>query len=124
MTESLVVVIVEELMFQTRIESALVQGGQKVHLLENLNDGIGAVPNAAAVKLWIMDMGVKGSWPEWVREIKTSFPTTQVIAFGSHVDVEAFERARQAGADQTLARSRFFQLLPSIALVGTLREGP
>ncbi|HJR53268.1 MAG TPA: hypothetical protein VJ982_06090 [Gemmatimonadota bacterium] len=37
-----------------------------------------------------------------------------IVAWGSHVDVEAFEAARAAGADRVLPRSAFTRRLPEI----------
>lgn len=41
-------------------------------------------------------------------------PRLFILAFGPHVAVELFERAREAGADQSLARGAFDRSLPEI----------
>lgn len=38
----------------------------------------------------------------------------RVLAFGPHVDVEAMERARLAGADRVMARGAFSDQLPDL----------
>ena len=55
-------------------------------------------------------------WREWVALIK-SVPATRrlpVICFGSHVDVETMQAAKNAGADAVLARARFSADLPDL----------
>lgn len=56
-------------------------------------------------------------WRLWIAMIKTSPATRRfpVLCFGSHVDTEALQTARQAGADEVVARSRFFSnMLPLV----------
>lgn len=48
-------------------------------------------------------------WKEWI-ELLTSAPATRripVMCFGSHMDVDALQTAKRAGADVVLSRSRF-----------------
>jgi DNA-binding NarL/FixJ family response regulator len=44
-----------------------------------------------------------------VAAVRAAAPGARIVAFGPHVDTEAFDRARQDGADVVLPRSRFFQ---------------
>ena len=55
-------------------------------------------------------------WERWIATVKSSAATRRipVIAFGSHMDVETQTKARQAGADAVLARSRFVEALPEL----------
>lgn len=55
-------------------------------------------------------------WKEWI-ELITSAPATRripVMCFGSHMDVDALQTAKRAGADVVLARSRFTSELPKL----------
>ncbi|MBV8692500.1 MAG: hypothetical protein JOZ37_18530 [Actinobacteria bacterium] len=54
-----------------------------------------------------------------VLEALSGLGHTRTIGFGSHVDVETLQAAREAGCDLVLARSAFFARLP-----GVLDEGP
>lgn len=45
----------------------------------------------------------------------------RVTGFVSHVDAETVRRAREAGVDQVMARSRFVEVLPQL-LTGTSSE--
>jgi predicted metal-dependent hydrolase len=55
-------------------------------------------------------------WRNWIPML-TSVPATRhfpVLCFGSHVDVEATQAARAAGATAVVARSRFTSALPEL----------
>ncbi len=43
-----------------------------------------------------------------VAAVRAAAPAARIVGFGPHVDGEAAERARDSGADEVLARSRFF----------------
>jgi predicted metal-dependent hydrolase len=55
-------------------------------------------------------------WERWIAAAKSSPATrrTPVIAFGAHMDVATQKRARDAGADAVLAKSRFVEALPEL----------
>lgn len=55
-------------------------------------------------------------WARWIALVKSGAATRRipVLAFGSHMDVETMMAAREAGADQVLARSRFTTELPDL----------
>lgn len=44
-----------------------------------------------------------------IAELRASVPDARIVCFGPHVDVEHADRARAAGADVVLPRSRFFR---------------
>jgi CheY-like chemotaxis protein len=48
-------------------------------------------------------------------------PTPRIVAYGSHVDTQTLQAARDAGCDPVLARSKFVECLPS-ALSGWLER--
>lgn len=47
----------------------------------------------------------------WLR--KTCVPVPRVVAYGAHVDTETLRRAREAGCDPVLPRSKFVEELPT-----------
>ena len=57
-------------------------------------------------------------WERWIQTLKTSAATRRfpIIAYGPHVDGEAFARARRAGADQAISRSEIHGDLAKILL--------
>jgi hypothetical protein len=44
-----------------------------------------------------------------VAAVRAAAPGARIVAFGPHVDTEAFDRAERDGADVVVPRSRFFQ---------------
>jgi DNA-binding NarL/FixJ family response regulator len=44
-----------------------------------------------------------------VPEIRAEMPTVRIVCYGPHVDDDAADFARAAGADMVLPRSRFFR---------------
>ena len=44
-----------------------------------------------------------------VAEIRAAMPSARIVCYGPHVDEEAADAARAAGADVVMPRSRFFR---------------
>ncbi len=138
----LVLAFVGDLYFSVRIESAGQASGCKVELVERPDqllesfraDQVGhpdapgemeteassallAIISKKKPALLIFDLDF-GSIPalDWIGRLKSDAGTAgyQVVAFGSHVNLEQHHAARQAGADQVLAKSRFMQILPAL----------
>lgn len=131
--EPLIVAFVADLMFQMRIESTIEKMGFRVKLVESDKqiittdlDGLSSleaesflVDQLSHLKptLLIFDLGNADiPWAEWIPILKTA-PATQhvpVICYGSHVDVDTLKEARQTGADEVVARSRFVTAMPEL----------
>ncbi len=91
----LIVALVDDLMDRSRISAAF----PDATFAKTSGDGVGAA-------VVIVDLGRSAAS---VAEVRDLAPRAVIVAFGSHVDDEAFERARTDGADAVLARSRFFR---------------
>jgi predicted metal-dependent hydrolase len=108
-----VVALAADLLFATRIESAITAAGAEARMVDSgpaLWDAIERWP-----ELVLVDLSTPG-WEEPVRRAKT-LPQTRaipIVAFGSHVDTSTLRAARQAGCDHAWARSRFFEELPRL----------
>jgi predicted metal-dependent hydrolase len=135
----LIIGFVADLMFTTRIETTAERLGFRVEWVEQAGQIAPADPDspkrqpaehlvgpgAALLEiisrkqpaLILFDLGNSAvPWRDWVALIK-SVPATRripVVCYGSHVDSEAFQAARGAGADAVMARSRFTRDLPQI----------
>jgi predicted metal-dependent hydrolase len=102
-----------DLIFATRIASAIEAAGAEPRMIEDaaaLWDAIERWP-----ELVLVDLATPG-WEEPVRRAKT-LPQTRaipIVAFGSHVDTGLLRAARQAGCDHAWARSRFVEELPRL----------
>jgi predicted metal-dependent hydrolase/CheY-like chemotaxis protein len=134
-----IIAFVSDLMFATRVEDAAEMLGFRVDFIERepqishdhqpapqrqLGEhlqGSGAVliEKLAAMQpaLLIFDLNNQEiPWREWIA-LLTSVPATRripVLCFGSHIDVNATQAARDAGATAVVARSRFVSALPEL----------
>ena len=111
--------LLRALVFRSRIEATAEAAGVPVivsgtieELLERMRErGTGAV---------LVDLGAgdadsaDGAAIAAIRTLKGLPNPPAIVAWGSHVDVEAFEAARVAGADRVLPRSAFTRRLPEI----------
>ena len=67
--------------------------------------------------LIIFDLGNDSiPWSEWIGIISSGSATRgmPVLCYGSHVETETLREAKQAGADQVVARSKFFTDMPEL----------
>ena len=135
----LVVAFVADLMFTTRIANVLRHLGYRVKWVEKpadlggdqsptnlvgVSEQIGGQMGQLFIKvadwqpaLLIFDLSNNDiPWESWMPPLKSS-PATRnipIIAYGSHMDVDVMERAKRAGADAVLARSRFTSDMPDL----------
>jgi DNA-binding NarL/FixJ family response regulator len=98
-------------MFSSRITTAAKGAGTSVSvvrtpeaLAERLADG---------APLALIDLEAEGAF-EAIALCAAATPRPRTVAFGAHVDREALERARAAGADEALPRSAFVSRLPEL----------
>jgi DNA-binding NarL/FixJ family response regulator len=112
--------LLQDLFFRSRIEATAEAAGVPVtvsgtveELLEKMADAGGG---AVLVDLGGGAAGSDGarSAIDAIRTLKRLSEPPAIVAWGSHVDVEAFEAARTAGADRVLPRSAFTRRLPEI----------
>lgn len=59
------------------------------------------------VGLWIIDLDNSASILGEVERVREQHPELMVLAFGSHVEVDLLKRARAAGCQQVVPRSKF-----------------
>lgn len=67
--------------------------------------------------LIIFDLGNDSiPWSDWIAIVSSGSATRgmPLLCYGSHVDAETLKAAKQAGADQVVARSKFFTELPEL----------
>jgi DNA-binding NarL/FixJ family response regulator len=93
--DSKVVALVADLMDRSKV-SASVPGVMFARAVDGCDDA----------DVVIVDLARHG---DDIASIRALAPAARIVAFGSHVDDEAFARARDAGADVVLPRSRFFR---------------
>jgi CheY-like chemotaxis protein len=106
--------LLDDLFFRSRIEATAAAAGVGLlvsRTLEELREKIDA--SGAGGVLVDLGMGTRET-AEAIRALKQRPEPPIVIAWGSHVDAEALEGARAAGADRVLARSAFTRRLPDL----------
>lgn len=63
----------------------------------------------------ILDLQCPGlSVAELLRRLKKGDRPPRVIAYGSHVDAARLKAAREAGCDEVMPRSQYFESIPGI----------
>ena len=102
-----VVVLVRDLMFSSRIAAAARAANVPVKLLRDP-----AALAGAEGRLLIVDLNQAGAIDAAVAwKAKSS---AMVVGFVSHVDVDTIARAKAAGVDRVIPRSRFVAVLPDL----------
>ncbi len=112
-----VIVLINDLIFETKIRSTAASLGVGAALVKTVTD-LSVALDAEAAALVIVDLNTGGS--DAIEAIRTSAGhpgQPHVLAFVSHVDQDLATQARQAGADEVMPRSRFNAELPR--LLGT-----
>jgi hypothetical protein len=132
----LIVGFVTDLMFTTRIENAARQAGFRVQWIASAAElGKGSPVEGPGEALYgrrgqlftqladwqpallLFDLNNDDiPWPQWIASLKSSPATRRmpILCFGPHQDVERMTKAKSAGADVVLARSRFTADLPNL----------
>ena len=100
-------VLVRDLLFSSRIAATARAIGVDVKLMRDP-----AVLAAETARRLIVDLNQPGALDAAVEWKKQS--GGEVIGFVAHVDAETIRRARDAGIDQVLPRSRFVAVLESL----------
>lgn len=93
--------VVDDLFFSVKIDSILKNYGHKIDYYESNM-------KMDSYDLILVDMTHKDAFG-----VIENIPD-KCIAFGPHVNVDLFKKARLLGCKKVLARSRFFEELPSL----------
>ncbi len=107
-----VVALAEDLFFIAKMKETAKQAGVSLETA----DTPAALAEAAKVdgtSVLIVDLNANGSI-EAIEHLRAAGNTLPVIAFFSHVQAELAERARLAGCEQVMPRSKFSRDLPEI----------
>lgn len=106
-----VVVLVNDLMLAERLERGLAALGYQPVLATAVEEFITEV-QGRAVALALVDTGIRGvDWEAAIRAVARHAP---VLAFGSHKDLQARQRALAAGAVNVVANSALASDLPGL----------
>ena len=102
-----ILVLVRDLLFSSRISAAARAAGAEAVMLRD-PAALGTTPG----RRLIIDLNLAGALEAAVEWKKGQ--TADVVGFVSHVDAETIAKARAAGIDRILPRSRFVELLPEL----------
>ncbi len=107
-----ILLLERDLFFLVKIRDTLRHLGYETLAARNEGDFARKLSTSTPA-LVIVNTGMAGvAWESVIAQAKeTGVP---VLAFGSHVDLEAQQRARQAGADRVISNSRLASDLPAI----------
>jgi hypothetical protein len=104
-----VLVLVRDLMFSSRIAATARAAAAPITLVRDPSQ-LASAPDAPRLLLDLNLPGAIDAAIQW----KRAAPSREVIGFVSHVDAVTIARARGAGFDQVLPRSRFVEALPDL----------
>jgi DNA-binding NarL/FixJ family response regulator len=106
-----VVIVVIDLLFQSRIRAAAEALGLDVRVADTPAGTDAAI--AAAATLVVIDVDAAGiDTPSAIRAAKAA--GAKVLAFGRHTEPLSLRSARDAGADVVVARSQLAEELPEL----------
>src|SRR5262249_6383212 len=104
----------DDLIFTSRITGTAQLHGLTVKPAKD-TQGLLALAKQHAPTCVIVDLANPGldivALIEWLRD--NCEPRPRVIAYGSHVHAEVLKKARQAGCDDVMPRSKFVEELPA-----------
>ena len=138
-TKPLIVAFVADMMFTSKIENVIRHLEYRVQWIEraaDIGDGyqddqqepLGEMLHGREGQLFekvtawqpallLFDLSNQAiPWRRWIPMLKSSAATRQipVMTFGSHMDVDTMQTAKQVGADFVFARSRFVAGMPQL----------
>jgi PleD family two-component response regulator len=112
----MVLALVDDLMFRSKIKSAATQLGVRV-IFAGTRDGALSAMQSETPSLVILDLNnVRADPLGTVAAMKgnDALAPIRLVGFVSHVDVVTVKAARAAGVDEVLARSTFSTTLPDL----------
>ena len=104
-----VLALTPDLFFSTRISSTLKRAGHAVRIVdsshkEEIEEAIWSLNPALA----ILDLGAAfWDWQSALQHLTESEPELPVLAYGSHMNVDATKTAKRSGATRVVAKSEF-----------------
>jgi CheY-like chemotaxis protein len=102
----LVVAILEDLLFRSKLETMAAQLGAELTMARDAGP---ALAPGTSVSRVLIDLNMSGDPLAVVRDIRAAQPGVPVIGFCSHVQQELQQQALAAGCTQVLPRSAFVQ---------------
>ena len=106
--------LISDLFFGMRVRNTAEQLGYSLRLLESqseIEDGATfiALLKDLQPKLIVLDLHSNLPWQDWLQMAKSDDGLAAIpwLTYGSHVNGDLLKSARQLGADQVVAKSKF-----------------
>jgi DNA-binding NarL/FixJ family response regulator len=109
-----VVALVDDIFFIAKMKETAKQAGVALETA-GTGEALAEAARKDGTSLLIVDLNARGSI-EAIEKLRAAGITLPVIAFFSHVQAELGERARAAGCEQVMPRSKFARELPEILI--------
>lgn len=116
----MIVAVVDDLLFSSKIRGAAQLGGQTIHFVRNAAAVIGEIREKQP-GLVIFDLDRASLSPSaTIAAVKAEPDLAHIplVGYVSHVHADVIEAARRAGIDQVMARSAFVAQLPLLLKAG------
>lgn len=110
-----IVAVLNDLMFQVKIQQAAKQAGFEPVFVQSQQDALAQAKENPAVI--ILDLNYSAVEPlDTIGKLKSDLETSKVnlLCYVSHVQADLQKAARDRGCDLVIARSAFSQKLPAI----------
>jgi CheY-like chemotaxis protein len=107
-----VVALVDDLIFQMKLEETAKQLGVEVKVAANGDALMGLLESAP--KLVIVDLNARSQPVQVVARVRQASKDIRVVGFLSHVQTQLAAQAQAAGCNEVLPRSSFTQNLAEI----------
>jgi DNA-binding NarL/FixJ family response regulator len=109
----LIAALISDLFFRAKVESAAENLEIELKLVSSPD--LFSETDSETCSLVIVDLTLKpGAVDKILAEVRNLFPESRLIAYGPHVEKDLMRKARSAGADEVIPRSRFSRELPKI----------
>ncbi len=108
-----VVALVDDLFFQAKLRETARQAGVELHLVTSAEALLDRARQGPAA-LYLVDLNARGNPLGAIKQLRAQNDNTRLVAYLSHVQTELAERARAAGCNEVLPRSKFTRELASI----------
>lgn len=108
-----VIALVDDLLFQSKLTETARHMGVELKIV-GTGEALAAEARQNEYALLIVDLNARQGALEAIEKLHTNGNLTPVIAFLSHVQVDLAERARAAGCQEVMPRSKFTQNLAAL----------
>ena len=109
------VVLNRDLMFGSRVRSALKALGMEARVVPNGDQFVEALrEDPAAVAIAIIDMNGEVDWPVIGQALRGDEGAIPTIAFGSHMDVDNLRAAKASGATRVVSNGQFHREMTAL----------